>query len=213
LYNILGKLIANGKGERVKRSTKDMDKDIELTVDWLIVNIKELEYRKTRLKNSIRFMKLNTPSSFLSAQLNKIEHAVFKDDEKEMIEKAAVINEAFIISNLKNKKCKAPSGALDSSGRVRKLHPRDLDIYRAEIERINTVDDKIFLLERLYDLLDIADYAKFMLSTDPRRVMQSEQTIDLYIEQIHEIIKEVNSKKITKTKYGLYIKYPADYEG
>ena len=213
LYNILGKLIANGKGERVKRSMKDMDKDIELTVDWLIVNIKELEYRKTRLKNSIRFMKLNTPSSFLSAQLNKIEHAVFKDDEKEMIEKAAVINEAFIISNLKHKKCKAPSGALDSSGRVRKLHPRDLDIYRAELERVDTVDDKIFLLERLYDLLDIAEYAKQIAQSDPRRLTQSEITIDMYIQQLHEIIQEVNKKKITRTKYGLYIKYPADYEG
>ena len=52
LANILGKLIANGKGERVKRSQKDMDKDIELTIDWLIVNIKELEYRKDRLKKS-----------------------------------------------------------------------------------------------------------------------------------------------------------------
>ena len=213
LHNILGKLIANGKGERVKRSMKDMDKDIELTIDWLIVNIKELEYRKTRLKHSIRFMKFNTPSLFLSDQLNKIERSVFKDDEKEMIEKAAVINEAFIISNLKNKKCKAPSGALDSSGRVRKLHPRDLDIYRAELERVDTVDDKIFLLERLYDLLDIAEYAKQIAQSDPRRLTQSEITIDMYIQQLHEIIQEVNKKKITRTKYGLYIKYPADYEG
>ena len=213
LHNILGKLIANGKGERVKRSMKDMDKDIEITVDWLIVNIKELEYRKTRLKHSIRFMKLNTPSAFLSDQLNKIEHSVFKDDENEMIEKAAVINEAFIISNLKNKKCKAPSGALDSSGRVRKLHPRDLDIYRAELERVDTVDDKIFLLERLYDLLDIAEYAKQIAQSDPRKLTQSEITIDMYIQQLHEIIQEVNKKKITRTKYGLYIKYPADYEG
>jgi hypothetical protein len=213
LHNILGKLIANGKGERVKRSTKDMDKDIEITIDWLIANVKELEYRKDRLSKSIRLLKMYTPSKYLSDQLDRIYNSVFKGDQKEMIEKAAVINEAFIVSNLKDKKCKAPSGAIDRSGKVIKLHPRDLDIYRAELERVDTVDDKIFLLERLYDLLDIADYAKFMLSTDPRRVMQSEQTIDLYIEQIHEIIKEVNSKKITKTKYGLYIKYPADYEG
>ena len=213
LSNILGKLIANGKGERVKRSEKDMDKDIEITIDWLIVNIKELQYRKDRLNKSIKMIKLSTPSIFLADQLDKIRHAVFKDDHKELVEKVAVINEAFILSSMKNSKVKAPHGALDGSGRVKKLHPRDLDIYRAELERVDTVDDKIFLLERLYDLLDIAEYAKYMHQADPRKVVQSEQTIDMYIAHVHELINEVNKKKITKTKYGLFIKYPADYEG
>ena len=130
-----------------------------------------------------------------------------------MIEKAVVINEAFIVSRLNNKGPKAPSGAMDSSGRVKRLSPRDLDIYRAELERVNTVDDKIFLLERLYDLLDIAEYAKQMLEIEPKRVMQSEQTIDQYIKHVHEIIDDVNAKQISRTKYGLFIKYPADYEG
>jgi hypothetical protein len=213
LYDILGKLIANGKGERVRRSEKDMDKDIEVTIDWLVVNIKELEYRKDRLKRSIKILKLTTPSLYLSKQLDEIHNKVFKNDDSEMLEKAVVINEAFILSNLNDKKMKAPMGALDRSGRVVKLSPRDLDVYRAELERINTVDDKIFLLERLYDLLEIAEYAKYMIETDPRRVTQSEQTIDMYIKHVHDLIAEVNSRKTAKTKYGLYIKYPADYEG
>ena len=213
LVDILGKLIANGKGERVKRSQKDMDKDIEVTIDWLIVNIKELEYRKDRLKRSLRMLKLTTPSKYLGKWIDRIHDGIFKKDDEKMIEKAVVINEAFILSNLHNKKFKPPSGAMDSSGRVRKLQPRDLDIYRAELERVNTVDDKIFLLERLYDLLEIAEFAKHMLEVEPKRVMQSEQTIDMYIDHVRQIIFEVNQRKITKTKYGLFIKYPADYEG
>lgn len=211
LANVLGKMIANGHGERVRRTEKDMDKDIEITVDWLIVNIKELEYRKDRLHKSIKALKLNTPSDYLRDWFTKIQKDIFKGDKKEYTEKVAVINEAFILNSMKGNK--APSGALDKHGRIRKLHPRDLDIYRAELERVDTVDDKIFLLERLYDLLDIAEYAKAMVVDEPRRVMQSEQTIDMYIKQVHEIINEVNKKKITRTKYGLFIKYPADYEG
>ena len=136
-----------------------------------------------------------------------------KAKKKTLVEKVEAINEAFILSKLNDKKFKAPNGALDSSGRVRRLSPRDLDIYRAELERVNTVDDKIFLLERLYDLLEVAEYAKYLLANEPKRVMQSEQTIDAYIAHIHEIISEVNKRKVTQTKYGLYIKYPADYEG
>jgi hypothetical protein len=213
LANVLGKLIANGHGERVKRSEKDMDKDVEITIDWLIVNVKELKFRKDRLHKSIKVLKMTTPSIYLKDQLDKIHSSVFKNDKKELVEKVAVINEAFLLSNIDCKKVKAPNGALDKSGRIVKLHPRDLDIYRAELERVDTVDDKIFLLERLYDLLDVAEYAKYMSVNEPRRVMQSEQTIDMYIKQVHDIINEVNKKKITKTKYGLFIKYPADYEG
>jgi hypothetical protein len=213
LYNVLGKLIANGKGSQVKKSNKELDKDIEVTIDWLIVNIKELEYRKDRLKKSLRILKLSSPSKFLGDFISGIKDKIFKHDDEKMIEKAVVVNEAFILSCLRNKKMKAPVGAVDSSGRVRRLVARDLDIYRAELERVNTVDDKIFLLERLYDLMDVADYAKYMLEENPKKVMQSEETIDAFIAAVQEIIDMTNARKISKTKYGLFIKYPADYEG
>ena len=213
LFNILGKLIANGKGAQVKKSNKELDKDVELTIDWLVVNIKELEYRKDRLKKSLKLLRMTTPSKYLSNFIVEIKDKIFKKDDENMIEKAAVINEAFIFSSLRNKKMKAPVGATDSSGRVKKLSARDLDIYRAELERVNTVDDKIFLLERLYDLMDIADYAKYMLEVEPKRVMQSEQTIDAFISGVNELIHMTNARKVSKEKYGLFIKYPADYEG
>lgn len=213
LYNVLGKLIANGKGSQVKKSNKELDKDVEVTIDWLIVNIKELEYRKDRLKKSLRILKLSSPSKFLGEFISGIKDKIFKHDDEKMIEKSVVVNEAFILSCLRNKKMKAPVGAVDSSGRVRRLVARDLDIYRAELERVNTVDDKIFLLERLYDLMDVADYAKYMLEENPKKVMQSEETIDAFIAAVQEIIDMTNARKISKTKYGLFIKYPADYEG
>ena len=213
LVSILNKLITNGKGSKIKRTEREKDKDVEITVDWVVANIKELEFRRDRLKRSILFLKMNTPSIYLSTWMEKIHDNLFGKDDRNMVQKALVINEAFILSNLKNKKMKAPSGAMDSSGRVKKLNPRDLDIYRAELERVNTVDDKIFLLERLYDLLDVAEYAKYMLQEDPRRVMQSEVTIDNYIKMIHELIADTNAKYIGKEKYGLFVKYPADFEG
>ena len=118
-----------------------------------------------------------------------------------------------MLANLRNKKMKAPRGAVDSSGRVKRLQTRDLDIYRAELERVHSVDEKIFLIERLHDLLDDAEYASYMLREDPRRVMQSEETIENYKREIHRLLMDVNNKKISKERYGLYIKYPADYEG
>ena len=118
-----------------------------------------------------------------------------------------------MLSNLRNKKMKAPKGAVDSSGRVKRLVSRDLDVYRAELERVHSVDEKIFLIERLHDLLEDAEYALYMVHEDPRKVMQSEETIRNYIQSVHELLRDVNNKRTSKERYGLYIKYPADYEG
>ena len=61
--------------------------------------------------------------------------------------------------------------------------------------------------------MDNAEYALYMLKEDPRRVMQSETTILQYIESLQDLIRQCSERKTCRDKYGLYIKYPADYEG
>src|SRR5699024_11142477 len=95
LFSILGKLIANGKGDHIKRSNKEIDKDIEVTIDWLVVNIKELQYRKNRLKQSLKLLKLTTPSKYLSNAISHIHDRLFKHDEDRVV--ATLVNEAFIL--------------------------------------------------------------------------------------------------------------------
>lgn len=210
LISALNKMIVNGKGSIIRKSEAECDQDIEVTVDWTIENIIGLQYRKDTLKKSLKIIELTTPSKHVASVIKHIKDTLFSNYQYGGARRE-LITEAFILSN--KKKDKAPSRATDSSGRVKKLLLRDLDIYRAELERVNTVDDKIFLLERLYDLMDVVEYAKYMLTENPRKVTQSEHTINLYIETLNEIIKLTNAKKISQTRYGLYIKYPSDYEG
>ena len=212
LVSILNKLIANGKGSEIRKSDKEIEKDVEMSIDWVVTNIKELEYRKNRLDKSFKLLKLSSPSKHYRNCVDAIHRHVYKDIDTNN-RKPELVAEAFMLSALRNKKMKAPSGAVDSSGRVRKLLSRDLDIYRAELERVNSVDEKIFLLERLHDLMDNAEYALYMLKEDPRRVMQSETTILQYIESLQDLIRQCSERKTCRDKYGLYIKYPADYEG
>lgn len=211
LFNVLNKLIANGKGSIIKPSEAEVNKDIEITIDWAISNIKELEYRKDRLKRSLKILTMTTPSIHLKDMISSVKNNVFKKDDKGA--RAELVNESFLLAGMKSRFEKPPVGAVDRSGKVNKLDIRELDIYRAELERVHTTDDKIFLLERLYDLLDHAEYALYMSSKDPKRLRQSAQTINLYIDSINELIKQTNAKKISCQKYGLYIKYPSDYEG
>ena len=208
LYDALNKLIINGKGSIVKKTEQDVSNDLSVTMNWAIENISQLQYRKDKLKRSLTLLKITSPSNYIKDMVDNIKEKVFKKDEKS----PAFFNvtEAFILS----KKDKPPVGAIDKrTKKVVKLQNRDLDIYRAELERVATTDDKIFLLERLYDLLDIADYAKRMCKEKPDMLLQSEKTIDSYINRLNDLIQAVGSKPISRKKFGLYIKYPDGYEG
>lgn len=211
LCDALNKFILNGKGSIIKKNEKEIEQELETTMDWAITNISQLQFRKDKLKKSLRILSLTTPSKFMSGLIDGIHEKFDKKSNPKFPDAMIEINEAFILSNMK--KVKAPSGVMDRSGRVKKLDQRSLDIYRAELERVNTTDDKIFLLERLYDLLDHAEYALYMLQEDPKAVMQTEKSIRLYIDRVNDLIDLVNKKKISRTKYGLYIKYPSGYEG
>lgn len=208
LYDALNKLIINGKGSIVKKTEKDVDNDLSVTMNWAIENISQLQYRKDKLKRSLTLLTITSPSNFIKHMVGEIKEKIFAKSEKA----PAFFNvtEAFILS----KKVKPPIGAIDKrTKKVVKLQNRDLDIYRAELERVATTDDKIFLLERLYDLLDIAEYAKRMCIENPNMLLQSEKTIDSYIERLNDLIQKVGSKPISRKKFGLYIKYPDGYEG
>lgn len=208
LYDALNKLIMNGKGSIVKKTEKDVDNDLGVTMNWAIENISQLQYRKDKLKRSLTLLTITSPSNFIKRMVGEIKEKVFGKNEKAPA--FFNITEAFILS----KKVKPPIGAIDKrTKKVVKLQNRDLDIYRAELERVATTDDKIFLLERLYDLLDIAEYAKRMCIENPNMVLQSEKTIDAYIDRLNDLIQKVGSKPISRKKFGLYIKYPDGYEG
>lgn len=211
LTDALNKFILNGKGSIIKKTEKEVDQEIAASMDWAITNISQLQFRKDKLKRSLRILSITTPSKFISDMIDDIRCKFDKHKDPRFPDAMIEISEAFILSNMKKEK--APVGVMDRSGRVKKLEQRSLDIYRAELERVNTTDDKIFLLERLYDLMDHAEYALYMLEENPSTVRQSEKSIRAYMDSVQDLISLVNKKPISKTRYGLYVKYPSGYEG
>lgn len=210
LISILDKMVINGKGSIIKKTEGEVDKDIEITLDWVVSNVKELEFRKDKLSRNLSLISLTTPSVHIQGLVKVIKDKVFKYERNKPI----VLNEAFILSSIKKAGIeKAPVGVIDKYGFVKKLDTRDLDIYRAELERVKTTDDKIFLLERLYDLRDHALYALDMIEFDKRKVRQSETTVKQYVSLLNELISQTNAKKVSQERYGLFIKYPEGYEG
>ena len=109
----------------------------------------------------------------------------------------------------------AESQLLDSLGRCKKVTQEEIDVLRIEIEKIETVDDKIYLLEKVYNKLAIVNNALDLIGDKDTkgRVRDSKEKLLKQKEDLLEIRELVMAKKITPEHYGLYIKYPAGYEG
>lgn len=104
---------------------------------------------------------------------------------------------------------------LDSLGRCKKVSQEEIDVLRIEVEKIESVDDKIYLLEKVYNKLAIINNALDLIGDKETkgRVRDSKDKLLKQKDELMEIRELLIAKKITPEHYGLYIKYPAGYEG
>ena len=91
----------------------------------------------------------------------------------------------------------------------------EIDVLRLEVEKIECVDDKIYYMEKVYDKLAIVDNALTMLNNNDTKnlVRDSKAKLMKQKEQLMIIRDIIINKKISPERYGLFIKYPAGYEG
>ena len=95
------------------------------------------------------------------------------------------------------------------------ISQKDVDIIRAEAEAITSTDDKVYLIEDLYKLIDPVETALKWLD-DPKKakkVQQSKEELLRLQRSLVETREYIMNAKIPQERYGLYIKYPKGYEG
>lgn len=91
---------------------------------------------------------------------------------------------------------------------------RDITLLMVETDAIETYDDKSFVLNTIFDYIEILqrNEAKLLKKTkgDVTTVLNPYKQ---KIKQLQDLKVEVMNKKITPPTYGVYIKYPEGYEG
>ena len=98
---------------------------------------------------------------------------------------------------------------------VRKVDDKEIDIIRIRIDNIESTDDKIYLIERIYKFSNIVEYALELLN-DPamsHRVRMSRSALMRQKSELDSLKKLVVSVKIPAKRYGVFIKYPVGYKG
>jgi hypothetical protein len=211
LDNFITKLIYANGNSLVNRDDSDVDKDIEIVVKWAVENIGELEVRKTKLKQSIDVQIMKTPSMFVKSILKSIKD-LFINTEGTAYKQ--MLQEQILFKTHKRIVAESMANFFNSTGKIKKLSQLDLDVLSVQIDKIENTDDKIYLLDLIYEKLELVNMAIDMIDKgSSNKVSQSRQSLAAMQVQLQKMRDQVLGIKIKDKQYGLFIKYPEGYEG
>lgn len=225
LDTLLQKIIMTFGTRYAEFTDKELEKDIKVATVWAHVNAQELRFRKDTLRNSINKINLTNPSAYVQGIFAKINDKVFKgtvsftdlatrgNRGKYVMENVTFVDDSIgipcnaILESAFNAK-------KDNYGKLRKINQHDIDIVSVQIDKIDNQNDKIYLLDVIYDYLETIDMSINAINEGQQNLVKCNmrQLTDM-ADQLQTLRKQVLGTKIVEKQYGVFIKYPKGYEG
>lgn len=211
-------------------TVKEVCDQMRSVLNWLYEGINDLKYSSLRLKKRLtthlhacRSPYIRKVFKSLIMDFTNIEGKVAVREgftSNPMLEK---LNEQLEIDYWKKYVITQEHSALGNAlndvfypgGPAKKISLSEIDMLRVEAENIESVDDKVYLLEKVYALQAKIDSHLEMLGDKARskRIKQSKSELLHLREELEHTRKYIIGHSIAPERYGLFIKYPAGYEG
>lgn len=212
LNQFISKLIASQGNKLVNRTNAEIDTDIRAVVNWSIENIAELEFRKKKLKTTIQTELLKNPSNFIKSIVENIKDSFFGGNESEGYKE--MVAEQYLMEEYRKIVQESVLDWFDSIGKVKKVSQSDIDYIGIEVDKIENNDDRIYVLDLIYDKYDLINTAlSYIEKGKTDKVAQSKQTLMNFKSQLDKMRDRVINMQIKDKQYGVFIKYPKGYEG
>jgi predicted transcriptional regulator len=211
LDNFVGKLLATQGFKDINNDDGELDANVKIMSRWAVDNITEIQMRKTKLKHSLDIEMLRTPSVFIKDAMQKIKDIFVK---KEGSAYKQALSEQTLLKTHTKIVTESILDFVDNIGKIKKIQQVDIDIIAVQIEKMENQDDKIYLLDLIYDKIELVHTALDMIEkgkTD--KVSQSKVTLLGFQTQLEKMRNQILTTKVKEKQYGVFIKYPAGYEG
>lgn len=224
LETLLQKILLVYGSDFVDNTDRELEQNLKVTASWSRTQATELRLRKDSLRNSIDTVTLITPSLYIREIFEDINKKVFKGSPsfEQLVNRenrGKYLTESVLPNDLKGIPCNAViesarNTKFDKYGKLQKVTQHDIDIVAIQAEKIENQNDKIYLLDVIYDYNETLDLAEECLM-DGRKssVQMTERQLKDMREQLNDLRKRILTTKITEKQYGVFIKYPVGYEG
>ena len=225
---LLERFVANGQMSLIEKTYKDVKHDIKIIMTWITNIINELEFNKTNLKDALESEKSASSSEIVKQALTHIRDEFFEgavDNYRVLLSEqwhdtphdayASELAFECLVKSLKAIATESVNTLFDKNGYLKKVTQLDIDILVVEAGRITTHDDKVYVLNMIYDRLKVINSAlDYMENKDTKHVVkQSKASLLDMKKQLEDLRKTVLATRIVEKDYGVFIRYPKGYEG
>lgn len=228
-YNsLIERLITYGYGaEFVYKTEKDIEKDVRIILIWVTTTISELEFNKRRLRETLETEIARAVSNVVKCTLEDIRAEFFEGaqdsyrlllseqwNDKPVDKYGEMVTFSNLIKSCNRIATEAAANVFDKNGKIKKISQLDIDVIAVDVDAIETHDDKIYVLDRIYNNLQIIEAGlDYIESGEGKVVPQSKNTLLDMKKQLEELRRATLATRIIDKQYGVFVKYPKGYEG
>lgn len=218
LYTFIDKLIASFGNSMIDRTEREIEQDVEQVAQWSLDTLRELEFRKNKLLRMLEVVSLRTSSLYISSLVMNIRSDFFtnRSDKKYIgLKESAVMKEWHKYAAVTEGELIAggSSSVCGPNKKITKVKQVDVDLISVQAQKIETLDDKLYVLDLIHHLQNRLEEQYDMHFTKTTNVpLTPKESIKDYMKQL-EKIREATVKKSVRRSKTFFQKYPKGYEG
>lgn len=206
LHSLLTKLTRD-KGHSMNQASRGQSDEERAIMKWSLRNIMEFSLRRGNIIKELEAQVREEPSEYgkeiLAEQLNQIRRSKGGVKLNMSLQK----NEDVLM---------AESMKSFTQLQTKGLSYLELDEISVEIERIESYEDKMYIITRIYRDLSIAQKTIDKLEKKAKGNSLSAVRIEefkAYVKSLKDLLDKTKSTKVKEKKYGVFLKQPVgDYE-
>ena len=201
----------------ISRNHSDIDNELKVISKWTLENLAFLEMRKTKLKKNLELELELNPSKYAKGVFKKMHTNFFganNYNNRYNGNDGYVLKESFLpVCNLKIVN-ESIMDKIRITKKIKKITITDVYAIRVDMEKIESTDDKIYVLDKISSLIEDLDTAITMCENGRcDKVSQTVQSLKAVKKEADLLHTEVLKLKVVPKKYGLFIRYPDGFEG
>ena len=220
-----------GTTNLIDRNPQELVNDIKYNLIWVFESVNDIKYRMGLLKKNIREQIDSEQSFFIKNIMITLYKKFSTYDNSDLVTESAykgnnvspelIAMEEARMENRFIEKVEAIKESsymdfYDRSGKIKMVTQEEINLLNIEVGRINSIEDKLYCLQRCAELMELINYALENLN-DPNtslRVRESEHKLNVKLSQIRYIKERARVTPIIDTRYeDLGLDEISEYKG
>jgi hypothetical protein len=207
-------LLIDTDGSKLVVDSETFDKEQEVGIELSRDSVEMLRGRRDALNRQIQSQYNSPQSSTFHKKLMKFigKNMMGYDPESDAY---TTMSAKSTFESMYNREYEAQSkAAMVATMEAARITSRDIDILDVQIDEIKTPEDKMYMIHKMYD------YIEAVGAENAKKAKNAKKDIpdiikDDRLERLNAMRAKILAKDVTTIgdKYGVFVKYPAGYEG